>query len=123
VIYGLKNSLFIEQPSVHQRKFAQLDEEKRLNMDISEYKKLLKVASEGNAADSEDGTGGERPISSLVKNALGVAEKSKFKKNRPKVIHLQSLAFLMLPTVYDLIAGIGSGCFQYCRSISDFHEP
>uniref|UniRef100_M8BM63 PIN domain-containing protein n=1 Tax=Aegilops tauschii TaxID=37682 RepID=M8BM63_AEGTA len=29
VIYGLKNSLFIEQPSVQQRKFAQLDEEKR----------------------------------------------------------------------------------------------
>ncbi|KAK3134285.1 hypothetical protein QOZ80_6AG0547270 [Eleusine coracana subsp. coracana] len=87
VIYGLKNSLFIEQPSVQQRKFAQLDEEKRLNMDISEYKKLLKAASEGKAADNENGSGGEqreRPISSLVKNALGVAEKSKFKKNRPK---------------------------------------
>ncbi|GJM97772.1 hypothetical protein PR202_ga14724 [Eleusine coracana subsp. coracana] len=86
VIYGLKNSLFIEHPSV-QRKFAQLDEEKRLNMDISEYKKLLKAASEGKAADNENGSGGEqreRPISSLVKNALGVAEKSKFKKNRPK---------------------------------------
>ncbi|KAL6912307.1 hypothetical protein ACP4OV_001112 [Aristida adscensionis] len=85
VIYGLKNSLFIEQPSVQQRKFAQLDEEKRLNMDISEYKKLLKVASEG--ASNENGTDGEqheKPISSLVKNALGVAEKSKFKRNRAK---------------------------------------
>ncbi|KAL6591310.1 hypothetical protein ACP70R_049813 [Stipagrostis hirtigluma subsp. patula] len=87
VIYGLKNSLFIEQPSVQQRKFAQLDEEKRLNMDISEYKKLLKVTSEGKTAASEAGTDGdqcERPISSLVKNALGVAEKSKFKRNRAK---------------------------------------
>ncbi|KAG8087466.1 hypothetical protein GUJ93_ZPchr0010g8605 [Zizania palustris] len=32
VIYGLKNSLFIEQPSMQQRKFTQLDEEKRLHM-------------------------------------------------------------------------------------------
>ncbi|XP_062217613.1 uncharacterized protein LOC133917769 isoform X2 [Phragmites australis] len=87
VIYGLRNSLFIEKPSVQQRKFAQLDEEKRLNMDISEYKKLLKVASEGKTAANENGSDGEqqaRPISSLVKNALGVAEKSKFKRNRAK---------------------------------------
>ncbi|CAN6218524.1 unnamed protein product [Urochloa humidicola] len=87
VIYGLKNSLFIEQPSVQQRKFAQLDEEKRLNMDISEYKKLMKAASEGKAAASENGSDQEqhgRPISSLVKNALGVADKSKFKRNRAK---------------------------------------
>uniref|UniRef100_A0A0A9CW95 UTP23 sensor motif region domain-containing protein n=1 Tax=Arundo donax TaxID=35708 RepID=A0A0A9CW95_ARUDO len=87
VIYGLKNSLFIEQPSVQQRKFAQLDEEKRLNMDISEYKRLLKVASEGKTAANENGSDAEqqgRPISSLVKNALGVAEKSKFKRNRAK---------------------------------------
>ncbi|XP_062221430.1 uncharacterized protein LOC133920863 [Phragmites australis] len=87
VIYGLKNSLFIEQPSVQQRKFAQLDEAKRLNMDISEYKKLLKVASEGKTDADENGSDGgqnERPISALVKNALGVAEKSKFKRNRAK---------------------------------------
>ncbi|EER99255.1 hypothetical protein BDA96_02G291600 [Sorghum bicolor] len=87
VIYGLKNSLFIEQPSVQQRKFAQLDEEKRLNMDISEYKKLLKAASEGKTAASENGSDGEqheRPISSLVKNALGVTDKSKFKRNKAK---------------------------------------
>ncbi|KAJ1267179.1 hypothetical protein BS78_07G036600 [Paspalum vaginatum] len=87
VIYGLKNSLFIEQPSVHQRKFAQLDEEKRLNMDVSEYKMLLKAASEGKLDASEQGCGGEqheRPTSSLVKNALGVADKSKFKRNRAK---------------------------------------
>lgn len=86
VIYGLKNSLFIEKPSVQQRKFAQLDEEKRLNMDVSEYKKLLKAAS-GETDASEKGRDGEqhgRPISSLVKNALRVADKSKFKRNRAK---------------------------------------
>ncbi|CAL5073105.1 unnamed protein product [Urochloa decumbens] len=81
VIYGLKNSLFIEQPSVQQRKFAQLDEEKRLNMDISEYKKLMKAAATENGSDREQH---ERPISSLVKSALGVADKSKFKRNRAK---------------------------------------
>ncbi|KAJ1266981.1 hypothetical protein BS78_07G021800 [Paspalum vaginatum] len=87
VIYGLKNSLFIEQPSVQQRKFAQLDEEKRLNMDISEYKNLLRAASEGKTDASEKGCDGgqhERPMSSLVKNALGVADKSKYKRNRAK---------------------------------------
>lgn len=97
MIYGLKNSLFIEQPSVQQRKFAQLDEEKRLNMDISEYKKLLKAASEGKTAASENGSDGEqheRPISSLVKNALGVTDKSKFKRNKAKVIS-RVIAFLV----------------------------
>ncbi|CAM0912503.1 unnamed protein product [Alopecurus aequalis] len=68
VIYGLKNSLFIEQPSVQQRKFAQLDEEKRIHMEKTEFKKLLKASSEGKA--SSDAPGG--------------AEKSKFKRNRAK---------------------------------------
>jgi hypothetical protein len=78
-------------------------------MDISEYNKLLKAASEGKAADNEDGTGGEqreRPISSLVKNALGVAEKSKFKKNRPKVIYLQPLAFSLFYHAADYIQSL-----------------
>lgn len=70
VIYGLKNSLFIEQPSMQQRKFAQLDEEKRINMEKSEYKKLLKATSEGKT--SGDAT------------TQGMAEKSKFKRNRAK---------------------------------------
>ncbi|XP_044953633.1 rRNA-processing protein UTP23 homolog isoform X2 [Hordeum vulgare subsp. vulgare] len=47
VIYGVKNSLVIEQPSVQQRKFAQLDEEKRIHMEKSEFKKRLKASSEG----------------------------------------------------------------------------
>jgi len=58
-------------------------------MDISEYKKLMKASSEGKTTASENGSDGEqheRPISSLVKNALGVADKSKFKRNRAKVI-------------------------------------
>ncbi|KAF7071479.1 hypothetical protein CFC21_076776 [Triticum aestivum] len=70
VIYGLKNSLFIEQPSVQQRQFAQLDEEKRIHMEKSEFKKLLKASSEGKT--------------SVNGNAPGVAEKSKFKRNRAK---------------------------------------
>ena len=43
-------------------------------MDISEYKKLMKAASEGKTTASEnesDGEQHERPISSLVKNTLG----------------------------------------------------
>ncbi|XP_044948333.1 rRNA-processing protein UTP23 homolog [Hordeum vulgare subsp. vulgare] len=70
VIYGLKNSLFIEQPSVQQRQFAQLDEEKRIHMEKSEFKKLLKASSEGKT--------------SINGNTPGVVEKSKFKRNRAK---------------------------------------
>ena len=70
MIYGLKNSLFIEQPSVQQRQFAQLDEEKRIHMEKTEFKKLLKASSEGKPSG----------------DATGVAEKSKFKRNRAKVI-------------------------------------
>jgi hypothetical protein len=77
VIYGLKNSLFIEQPSAQQRKFAQLDEEKRIHMEKSEFKKLLKASSEEKA--SGDGI------------TPGVAEKSKFKRNRAKVIFTPTL--------------------------------
>lgn len=76
---------------MQQRKFAQLDEEKRLNMDISEYKKLLKAASEGKTIASENGSGEEQhemPISSLVKNALHVTDKTKFKRNKAKVIFI-----------------------------------
>ncbi|XBI50620.1 hypothetical protein VPH35_114003 [Triticum aestivum] len=71
VICGLTNSMLIEQPSVQQRKFAQLDEEKRIHMEKSEFKKLLKGSPEGKT--SVDGI------------APGVvAEKSKFKRNRAK---------------------------------------
>jgi hypothetical protein len=69
--------LFIEQPSAQQRKFAQLDEEKRIHMEKSEFKKLLKASSEEKA--SGDG------------NTPGVAEKSKFKRNRAKVIFTPTL--------------------------------
>ncbi|XBH89888.1 hypothetical protein VPH35_081689 [Triticum aestivum] len=53
-----------------QRQFAQLDEEKRIHMEKSEFKKLLKASSEGKT--------------SVCGNAPGVAEKSKFKRNRAK---------------------------------------
>ena len=57
---------------MQQRKFAQLDGEKRIHMEKSEFKKLLKASSEGKT--SVDG------------NAHQVAEKCKFKRNRAKVI-------------------------------------
>ena len=61
MIYGLKNSLFIKQPSMQQRPFAQLDEEKRIHMEKSEFKKLPTVSSEGQT--SVDGnTPGEANI-------------------------------------------------------------
>ena len=97
-MYRLKNSLFIEQPSVQQRKFAQLDEEKRLNMDISEYKKLMKAASEGKTTASENGSDGEqheRPLSSLVKIHLVLQIKASLKGTEQR-LYLQSLPFWYL---------------------------
>jgi len=95
-------------------------------MDISEYKKLMKAASEGTTTTSENGRDREqheRPLSSLVKNALGGADKSKFKRNRAKVI-FTVIAFLIffvvwltISSVYYL-AGISSGWVCYSRSIS-----
>jgi hypothetical protein len=72
-------------------------------MDISEYKKLMKAASEGKTTASENGSDGEqheRPISSLVKNALGVADKSKFKRNRAFLVSF--VGWLTISSVYYL---------------------
>ncbi|KAJ8470478.1 hypothetical protein OPV22_024821 [Ensete ventricosum] len=64
VIYGLRNSLFIEQPSTQQREYARSTEEKRLHM-VTEGTQLTKNIS-------------------TTKRMLGVAEKSKFKRKRAK---------------------------------------
>ena len=58
---------------MQQRKFAQLDEEKRIHMEKSEFKKVLKASSEGKTSVG-------RAIPGVV------AEKSKFERNRAKVI-------------------------------------
>ncbi|CAL9194906.1 unnamed protein product [Musa hybrid cultivar] len=88
VIYGLRNSLFIEQPSAQQRQYAKSTEEKRLHMGESEYLKLYKSDLKGVITNDStnrltEGTQLTRNIST-TKRMLGVAEKSKFKRKRAK---------------------------------------
>lgn len=74
-------------------------------MDLSEYKKLMKAASEGKTTASENGSDGEheRPIGSLVKNALAVTDKSKFKRNRAKVMLILFLvSFVVWLTMFSV---------------------
>ncbi|XP_039008257.1 rRNA-processing protein UTP23 homolog [Hibiscus syriacus] len=55
LIFGLRNSLFLEQPSKFQRDFVKSSEEKRLHLTEKEFKALEKrTASASENADEED---------------------------------------------------------------------
>ncbi|KAJ3690949.1 hypothetical protein LUZ61_020113 [Rhynchospora tenuis] len=86
VIYGLKNSLFLEQPSFNQREFAKLAEEKRLHMTESELQSFFKSTSKENLSEGDDENQEEQARSILhsKKNSLGVKDKPQFKRNRAK---------------------------------------
>lgn len=89
VIYGLKNSLFIEQPSALQREYVKSTEEKRLHASESDFGKLLKRELKGGFAnDSGNEVLEEAQLMGKLgtaKKMLGVAEKSKFKRKKAKV--------------------------------------
>ncbi|KAG1359547.1 rRNA-processing protein UTP23 [Cocos nucifera] len=88
VIYGLRNSLFIEQPSALQREYVKSTEGKRLHANESEFRKLLKRELKGGLAnDSGNEVLEEAQLMrniSTAKKMLGVAEKSKFKRKKAK---------------------------------------
>ncbi|GAB2284064.1 hypothetical protein Dimus_018541 [Dionaea muscipula] len=55
VIYGLRNALFLEQPSTFQREFVMSSEQKRLHMTELEHEMLKKRARDGfNAMKAEE---------------------------------------------------------------------
>ncbi|KAJ6829938.1 rRNA-processing protein UTP23-like protein [Iris pallida] len=94
VIYGLRNTLFLEQPSMQQREFVKSTEEKRLHMSESEYQKLHKIKSKDriDSADlSSDHEESEKEVNIThasrnngKRRMLGVSDKSKFKRKRAK---------------------------------------
>ncbi|WOL18935.1 rRNA-processing protein [Canna indica] len=88
VIYGLRNSLFIEQPSSKQKEFVKSTEEKRLHMNEAEYLKLHKKNLKDEMANNSENDMAEEPQVrkniSTAKRMLGVAEKSKFKRKMAK---------------------------------------
>ncbi|CAA7391031.1 unnamed protein product [Spirodela intermedia] len=96
VIYGLKNSLFIEQPSMTQREFVKLSEEERLHASESEIRILKKKEGKDELPEqaltdcdtARDAFGGidvnQNTRLRTAKKKLDSAEKSKFKRKRAK---------------------------------------
>ncbi|KAJ0963962.1 hypothetical protein J5N97_029084 [Dioscorea zingiberensis] len=97
VIYGLKNSLFIDQPSAHQREFVKSTEERRLCVSEPEYHKLYKKESRGglesqttdlasfHVGSTHDISASDHMGNSISRgHMLGVAEKTKFKRKKAK---------------------------------------
>eukprot|EP00262_Sarcandra_glabra_P016748 TRINITY_DN555_c2_g2_i1.p1 TRINITY_DN555_c2_g2~~TRINITY_DN555_c2_g2_i1.p1 ORF type:complete len:287 (+),score=49.18 TRINITY_DN555_c2_g2_i1:89-949(+) len=96
VIYGLRNSLYLEPPSASQRQFVKSTEEERLRMSELEYKMLVKrekrleIPVISDATDASEEVGDEvmtRQVQSNINGSrrkLGVANTSKFKRKRAK---------------------------------------
>lgn len=88
MIYGLKNSLLLEQPSFSQREFAKLEEQKRLHMTESEVQNFFKRTSRENLSEGDSDENQEqqtRTISHSKERSLGIADKPQFKRKMAKV--------------------------------------
>ncbi|XP_030512202.1 rRNA-processing protein UTP23 homolog [Rhodamnia argentea] len=96
-IYGLRNALFLEQPSASQRQFVKTSEEGRLHMTELEHKMLKRrttnILGTKESADSSDEQEdfGERNMESsvvtklqAVKKEIGVKDKVQFKRKKAK---------------------------------------
>lgn len=95
-IYGLRNALFLEQPSTTQRQFVKTSEEGRLHMTELERKMLKKRTNILGAKMSEDSSdeeedSGEQNLESsaltkpeAVNKILGVKDKVQFKRKKAK---------------------------------------
>ncbi|KAK1257077.1 hypothetical protein QJS04_geneDACA019252 [Acorus gramineus] len=96
VIFGLKKSLFLEQPSENQRQFVKSAEESRMHMTESEYKMLISNKKELKRKPSilvsenstmQDNLENEAQIeedATNIRSTSKMLETSKFKRKRPK---------------------------------------
>ncbi|XP_058097749.1 uncharacterized protein LOC131242850 isoform X2 [Magnolia sinica] len=93
VIYGLKNSLFLEPPSDRQRQFVTSTEEERLHISEPEYnmlKKRVGIQVTTESSDSGESFENETVIKQAVTKTnntgrmLGVADTCKFKRKKAK---------------------------------------
>ncbi|XP_010242293.1 PREDICTED: rRNA-processing protein UTP23 homolog isoform X2 [Nelumbo nucifera] len=97
VIFGLRNSLFLEPPSAFQRQFVKSTEEERLHMTEMEYKMIkkkeknkleAKVATD--SPDAHEGLVDQVVVPETVnlrkvrRKTLGVTDKAKFKRKKAK---------------------------------------
>ncbi|KAF2604785.1 hypothetical protein F2Q70_00025118 [Brassica cretica] len=88
LLYGLNNSLQIDQPSDFQRETAKDSERKRLTMTNVEKRMLEKQTARILASNRAEGTvedeQWETPRVVSTRNGLGVKDKPQFKRNRAK---------------------------------------
>ncbi|MQL93549.1 hypothetical protein Taro_026191 [Colocasia esculenta] len=97
IIYGLKNALFLEQPSSQQHEFAKSSEEGRLHISESEVQILRKRRLEDmlpdkaatGSAGAQENSGSEVDLEWStglipVRKRLDLMEKSKFKRKKAK---------------------------------------
>lgn len=105
VIFGLRNALFIEQPSASERKFVKFKEEEHLHMTDLEIKMLNSKRQDRLAARESFGANeglGDQVLGSetVVKANIGrkrmaVNDKAQFKRKKAKVVHDYFLFFLL----------------------------
>ncbi|KAG9441130.1 hypothetical protein H6P81_016984 [Aristolochia fimbriata] len=92
LIYGLRNSLFLEPPSTSNRQFVKSTEEERLHVSESECKILNKKSGSNLSVIQpvEDPSNASEVMKQLVTNGktkkkpLGVADKVQFKRKKAK---------------------------------------
>ncbi|KAF8411839.1 hypothetical protein HHK36_004398 [Tetracentron sinense] len=95
VIFGLRNSLFLEPPSAIQRQYVKSTEEERLHMTESEYKMLQKreinkLANQeaSNSTDAHEGLGNQtvmaQPKINAARKTMGVMDEVQFKRKKAK---------------------------------------
>lgn len=99
-MFGLRNSLFLEQPSPAQRKFVEDSEEKRSHVTEKEWKILKKRTGVILASMDPEHSDGEEDVScqsrdivvaekmEAGKKGLSVKDKPQFKRKKAKVLNL-----------------------------------
>ncbi|XP_042456925.1 rRNA-processing protein UTP23 homolog [Zingiber officinale] len=87
VMYGLRNSLFIEQPSSMQKQFVKSSEERRLHLPESEDLKLRDMNPRDTISNNPDHGDADETLlrtASDKRNLLGVSRTSQLKRKRAK---------------------------------------
>lgn len=121
-MYGLNNSLQIDQPSDFQREVAKDSERKRLTMTDAEKRMLEKQTARILASNIGEGTAEEdkweTPRVFSSRNGLGVKDKPQFKRNRAKVI-MYKHTFTILS--FDITLYLKCCMEKLCRDQTHFH--
>ncbi|CAN0858107.1 rRNA-processing protein UTP23 homolog [Linum grandiflorum] len=91
LIFGLRNSLFIEKPSSFQHEFVKASEvnrsilsERERDMLKKETGNIIEAAERGTSVDEHEGPGRDLQSKRYVRNGLNVKDRPQFKRKKPK---------------------------------------